>query len=476
MLPQHSFTTFGWLVCTWVLVVSFQYGYHISTLNQIQAVLTCKDHDPLTPYSYNLPTCILMSDATFSLLTSVFTVGGLLGSLSANSVMDRYGRKGAVQASSMFVAAGAALMTAASNVPVLCFGRMLTGVGAGIGLCVGPIFLSEIAPTRIKGSVGVLTQLAIVIGIMITQAMGLRLAKPTTWRIVLLFSCFISLAQLVISPFVTESPVWLRSKGGVEDVKKIEKRLWSTSEATFGPSGESPGGDAEAHDPLLEREADDENESEADRRLRIAHKQAPTVSFLDLVKSSELRRPLAIVCFAMTSQQLSGINAVLYYSNDILSKALPDLGPFVSLGITIVNAIMTFPPIFLIERLGRRTLLLLSVGGALVSLVLVGVGLDANVVSLASAAIMTFVMSFAIGLGPVPFVIIPEVSPSHAVGALSSVALSLNWIANFFVGLVFLPLRNSLSGGDPGKEGRVFYVFAAILVVTTTGMFRSYRG
>lgn len=166
---------------------------------------------------------------------------------------------------------------------------------------------------------------------MITQAMGLRLAKPTTWRIVLLFSCFISLVQLVISPFVTESPVWLRSKGGVEDVKKIEKRLWSTSEATFGPSGEckshvvsflmyfpssrantangrilAPGGDAEAHDPLLEREADDENESEADRRLRIAHKQAPTVSFLDLVKSSELRRPLAIVCFAMTSQQLSG--------------------------------------------------------------------------------------------------------------------------------------------------------------------------
>lgn len=116
-----------------------------------------------------------MSDATFSLLTSVFTIGGLLGSLSANAVMDRFGRKGAVQASSMFVAVGAALMTVASNVPVLCFGRcvsslradtewatmterhmhrMLTGVGAGIGLCVGPIFLSEIAPLRIKGSVG----------------------------------------------------------------------------------------------------------------------------------------------------------------------------------------------------------------------------------------------------------------------------------------------------------------------------------
>lgn len=176
---------------------------------------------------------------------------------------------------------------------------------------------------------GVLTQLAIVIGIMITQAMGLRLATPTTWRIVLLFSCAISIVQLVISPFVTESPAWLRSKGGVEDVKRIEKRLWSSLEATFGPSAEcmshffvflfrfsdeptqltrfaAPDADAEARDPLLERDANDENESEADRRLRMAHKQAPAVSFLDLVKSSELRRPLAIVCFAMTSQQLSG--------------------------------------------------------------------------------------------------------------------------------------------------------------------------
>lgn len=246
--------------------------------------------------------------------------------------------------------------------------------------------------------------------------MGLRLAKPTTWRTVPLFSCAISLVQLAISPFVTESPSWLRSKGGVEDVKRIEKRLWSTSEATFGPSAEcksifsflftfiwintlnewitAPDADAEARDPLLEREVNDENESEADRRLRVAHKQAPAVSFLDLVKSSELRRPLAIVCFAMTSQQLSGklrlcvaysnfwlltlcndvelghryqcwcaipfghivrikiltsMHTVLYYSNDILSKALPDLGPFVSLGITIINAIMTFPPIFLIE-------------------------------------------------------------------------------------------------------------------------------
>jgi len=179
---------------------------------------------------------------------------------------------------------------------------------------------------------------------------------------------------------------------------------------------------------------------------------------------------------AMASQQFSGINAVLYYSNAILSKSLPDFGPYVSLGITIVNVIMTFPPIILIERMGRTKLLTISALGALVSLFAVGFGLDTGFVTLSSIAILTFVMSFAIGLGPIPFVMIPEVSPAHAVSSLSSVALSLNWIINFVVGLIFLPLRNFLSGGDAMKEGRVFYVFVAVLFLSTFALSRLYRG
>ncbi|CCM03829.1 uncharacterized protein FIBRA_05978 [Fibroporia radiculosa] len=176
----------------------------------------------------------------------------------------------------------------------------------------------------------------------------------------------------------------------------------------------------------------------------------------------ELRRPLIIVCFSMLVQQLSGVNAVLYYSNDILSNALPDLGPYVSLGITIVNFLVTGAPIFLIDRLGRKQLLSISAAGAIISLLGVGFGLDSDMVALASVTILSFVASFAIGIGPVPFVMIPEVSPHHAVSALSSVALSLNWIANFLVGLVFLPLRNLLSHGEHDREGRVFYVFAGM--------------
>ncbi|KAJ7197227.1 general substrate transporter, partial [Mycena pura] len=453
----EQFTQFGWFVCLWILLIPFQYGYHISVLNQIQAVLTCKDGSPDTRhYLYGLPTCLPMSDFTFSVVTAVFTVGGLGGSMVANVVMDRWGRRGAARASSILVAVGAGLMCVGASVGILGLGRFLVGVGAGIGLCVGPIYLSEIAPSKISGNVGVLTQLGIVLGIMITQAIGLRFATPTQWRSVLFLSAAASVVQFFLSSVMVESPVWLAGKGKIEPRKVAAHKLWGVA-APATLSG------ASVEDPLLDN-------LEAHRDENVAALTVPQV-----IAAPDIRKPLAIVCFAMLSQQLSGTVVahsfylisqwfiVLYYSNDILSKSLPELGPYVSLGITVVNVLMTFPPIILIERVGRRRLLFVSTFGAISSLVLVGLGLNIGAVTLSSVAILTFVTSFAIGLGPVPFVLIPEVSPHHAVSALSSIALSLNWTANFLVGLVFLPLRNFLADGEATKEGRVFYVFAVAL-------------
>lgn len=403
-----------------------------------------------------------MDDATFSIVTSVYTVGGLLGSLGANIVMDRWGRKGAVLTSAFIMAVGAGFMAVAASLSPLILGRLLTGVAAGVGLCVGPIYIAEIAPSKIKGSVGVLTQFAIVIGIMITQAMGLNLATPTTWRLVLLFSAALSLAQLLLGTTIVESPVWLSRHGSLRDKDASARRLWKSAPALRS----SDAVDEDAEDPLLG--ADDEH----DRHDAQPH----AVNVPAVLLRAEFRKPLAIVCFSMLCQQLSGVNAVLYYSNDILSKTIPDLGPYVSLGITIVNVFMTFAPIILIDRLGRKKLLSLSATGAILSLVGVGVGLDSGAVTLASIAVMAFIASFAIGIGPVPFVMIPEVSPHHAVSALSSIGLSLNWIANFLVGLVFLPLRNFLAHGDESKEGRVFFVFAALLAFFTFMLFGTYRG
>ena len=98
-----------------------KYGYHISVLNQLQAVVTCKNVDE--GVYYGLPVCIPMSDATFSVVTSIYTVGGLIGSMSANVAMDRWGRRGASRLSAVMTALGALLMAVSSSVAALLVGR-----------------------------------------------------------------------------------------------------------------------------------------------------------------------------------------------------------------------------------------------------------------------------------------------------------------------------------------------------------------
>lgn len=101
-----------------------KYGYHISALNQIKSVLTCETtENPFIKDPVSLPTCIPMSNFVFSFVTAVFTIGGLLGSLVANVLMDRYGRKGASKVAALLLAVGAGLMGASSSVTMLSFGR-----------------------------------------------------------------------------------------------------------------------------------------------------------------------------------------------------------------------------------------------------------------------------------------------------------------------------------------------------------------
>ncbi|KAG8217379.1 general substrate transporter [Butyriboletus roseoflavus] len=344
---MSSLTRYGWFVVIWVLTLSFQaslfsfsfsfshsfispyqYGYHISALNQLQAVLTCQHVVPGS--SYGLPTCIPMSDATFSLVTSLFTVGGLLGSLSANLAMDRYGRKGASRISAVFNTAGAALSGVAVSIAPMALGRFLVGFAAGIGICISPIYLSEIAPPEIKGSLGVLTQLAIVIGILVTQTMGFGLATPTQWRLVLFMSSALSASQFLLAPAIVESPAYLNRNGLAAERKAVIRSLWGHQLGDARPDPEDL-----AEEPLLT----------SSNEVDVPHaEQTPAVTIPELLTSPEFRKPLLTIVFAMASQQLSGINAILYYSNNILSKSLPELAAYVSLGISVVNFLADLCP------------------------------------------------------------------------------------------------------------------------------------
>ncbi|KDQ15044.1 hypothetical protein BOTBODRAFT_32044 [Botryobasidium botryosum FD-172 SS1] len=464
MASSHSFTPYFCAAVLWSVAGAFQFGYHISALNQLQAVITCRE-TPFRTNGYSLPSCIPMSDAVFGQITAIFTLGGFLGSTVAGSAMGRYGRKGALKLSAALLAVGSAIFAASASVAGMLIARLLVGAGSGIAICTVPIYLTEVAPLAIRGNIGVLNQLFVTMGLLCTQLLGFTIGSPATWRYVLVFSSALAVAQLVTSAFIFDTPAWLVSQGREAEAAKASARLW----------GHSPIRTHSTSDRDAEREGEDEEES-----LLASTSTAPTsvtpMTLFGVVKSIELRSAVLIVVLSQFIQQGSGINAVMFYSTDILSRTLPNSAAYVSLIIAAFNCLMTFPPVFLVERIGRRAILLGSITGAFVSCTLLAYGLNTGIIWLSSVAIITFVGSFAVGLGPIPYLLLSELVPFHAVAPLSSLALTFNWTTNFIIGVAFLPLRNYLAGPDGESQGSIFYIFSAILLVAGALLAKLYRG
>ncbi|CAE7162939.1 unnamed protein product [Rhizoctonia solani] len=468
--PSDSIASTNYLSVAvgWVVVCAFQHGYHIAALNQISDVLSCKvSNGPKAITDGWMSPCVPMTEAQFGVVTAAFTVGGFAGSLCADRFLNK-GRKHAVSWHATLLIIGTFLMGVASSITMLVLGRLVIGFACGIGICTVPIYLSEVSPPAIQGRIGVLNQLGIVFGIFGTSILGLYLAAPSSWRWVIFMSGLISAAQLVWGLFVVESPSWLRAQGRTEEATHVAGRLWDVTKAV------SRGDESEA---LLESEV------EAHVPNQAGGSDRPAINVPTLLASGDLYKPMAIGLVAMFVQQASGINAVMYYSNNILSRVVPrEAAAYTSLGITVLNAIMTFPAIFLVDRLGRKRLFMASMTGAIVSNAVLGFALDSGITALSSVAVLGFIASFAVGLGPVPFVMISELTPYYAVSAMSSLSLAVNWSTNFLIGIAFLPLRNflaKLSFGDAvpegSGEGRIFYVFVIIMIACTSYLSKAWK-
>lgn len=332
--------------------------------------------------------------------------------------------------------------------------RFIAGFACGLAVCLVPPYLAHTARTtpsltQRSGQVGTLHQLAIVIGICSAQVLGMVFGGPegdraNAWRYILAVSGLVSLVQIVMT----------RSSAKVDTEGVYEQAAELTSAA----------------EPLL---AEDPERSSAPGP-GAATAEAGQLSIAEMLRSPA-RRSALFVTAILVLQQLSGVNAVLFYSTPVLQKVLPSAGAGqISIAITVVNAVMTFPAILLVDRLGRRTLLFASSALMLLFAVVLGWGLDEHLRKTCSLAIVAFIAAFSLGLGPVPFLLVSEMVPANCVPALSSLALSASWIATFVIAQGFLPLRDALTYYDPNGqqegEGRVFYVFAvnlAILCVLT---------
>ena len=175
-------------------------------------------------------------------------------------------------------------------------------------------------------------------------------------------------------------------------------------------------------------------------------------------------RPAIIAVVAvMVTQQLTGINSIIMYSVSLLSALLPTKAALLTVAVSAMNLVITTLCAPLSDKIGRKTCILLSVAGMGTSSILLAMGIGEGIKVLAAIATLLFVASFAVGLGPVPFILANELVGPEAVGATQSWALAANWVATFIVSQFFPILNKAL-----GERGRIYFVFAGLALVLGT--------
>lgn len=465
-MSTEGLTTYLIFVVISILLGAFQYGYHNGELNTPQQVISkCTNTNAMT--AAGLPQCIPMPDSQYAFVVSILTAGGLIGALGAPYFNDRYGRRLTLFGTNGLLGIGSLITTLATTPHAMMVGRFLSGLGSGVVTVVVPAYLAECVPKSRRGFFGALNQLAIVIGIMAAQIISLSWSTLTKWRYILAMGVILAVVQSCLLPFCVESPRYLASLPGgfnraklsllrlrgasidqVEDEINEWRRDWANN------AQDQQAADAEQHEEDVES-----IETPLTATQGATGAPATNVNIYKFLTSPYYRRPLFIVVLLQLAQQLSGINAVIFYSTSIMSTVFPDSSGLITVYISIVNLIVTAISAGLMDRVGRRSLFLASACCMASMSVLLGWSITHGFDKTSVVAILGFVASFALGIGPIPFLMIPELVETPAVSSACSVGLASNMISNFVVSAGFLQLRLVMG------QGQVFYLFGLCLAV-----------
>ncbi|MBS4773589.1 MAG: sugar porter family MFS transporter [Proteobacteria bacterium] len=369
-------------------------------------------------------------------IVSSVLVGAILGAILSGSVTDRLGRKKIIVITALVFFAGS-LATALAQSPLeLMLYRGLIGFAIGIASYTVPLYISEIAPDDKRGALVSLNQLAITIGIVLSYLIDGAFAEVQNgWRYMMGIGIVPALLLAAGMALVPETPRWLISRGRTEQAKQALRKIYGDCDA-----------DAEA------------------AKIRSLMTYDAQGSFNEL--AARWMRPALLVGIGlMFIQQATGINTIIYYAPTIFQMSGFESGVSAisaTVGIGLVNVLMTMVSIRLIDRLGRKPLLYAGLGGMIASLLILGgafyyggnSGLVLKAVSFVS--LVVYVAAFAVSLGPICWLIISEIYPTQIRGLAMSVATVANWSFNLIVALTFLPLVEYLG------TAYTFWGFAAV--------------
>lgn len=357
-----------------------------------------------------------LSVAEQGIVVSTILLGAILGALIGGSLSDRFGRKKTLILTAFLFTLGSLVISIADDYAYLLSGRGISGVGLGIASVVCPLYLAETSSSKYRGGIVSSYQLAITIGILVAFGVNYALASTGKWRLMFALGGIPALMQIGALFFIPETPTWLVRKGRNEQAKVAFARV---------RKGEKWG----AYLTELEKSPG-------------AHR---------LGKWKDLFRGKGgwLVCLGLmlsVFQQITGVNTVIYYAPQIFQSAgfaSAQGAIFATLGIGIINVIATLFSVWLIDRIGRRKLLLIGVGAMALSLAVLSVAFWINLPRIdliAVTSLMAYISFFAIGLGPVTWVLLSEIFPLKIRAKAMTVAIFANWFSNYIVSLTFLNL------------------------------------
>ena len=383
-----------------------------------------------------------LSVAEQGVLVSIILLGALAGALMGGYLADRLGRKWTIMLTAVLFILGSWITAESYSYSLLLLGRVISGIAVGIISVTAPLYLAEISPPAHRGGIVSAYQLAITVGILGAYLINYIYAKKAEWQQMFIIGSLPAVFQLLALFFTPETPPWLFKNGKSRLAITVLERL------------------------RLDREWEG-HVNEMKHSARSKDKRVWKFLF-----SHKLRAILWIGLLISAFQQITGINTVIYYAPRIFQGAgytSAISATLATLSIGIVNVLATLVSVWLLDRAGRRKLLLIGIAGMVISLSALAITsfLRSSLIDeVAVVGLMSYVVFFAIGLGPVTWVLLSEIFPLKVRGTAMTLATFVNWLCNYVVSLTFPSLLVSIGIGGS------FCIYGAISVVAFWFVFK----
>ncbi|XP_076007351.1 solute carrier family 2, facilitated glucose transporter member 9-like [Genypterus blacodes] len=427
---------------------SFLYGYNLSVVNAPAPFIKSFINRTWIE-KYGTPVSTETVTLLWSITVSILSIGGLIGSILVNFLLKALGRRGTLLVNNSFSLASAVLLSTAEKAhsfEMLIVGRFMIGTYGGVSLSVQNMYLVECSPRHIRGAITMFSSVMVSLGVLVGQIISLReiFGQESRWNFLFAVIAIPALVQLGGLFFMPESPRYLlMEKNDEAAAERALKRFHGKEDVT-----------TEVEEIQMERQ----------NNLQV-------VSVLQLLRDRTVRWQLITGIVLLVSLKLSGVVAVLYYTNVILTDAgiSGNMATYITLSIGGTEVIFASCSNVLVERVGRRILIIVGLAGMAVCYGLLTVFLSIeHMVSwmpyLSFACILAVFAFVCLGPASVAFVLVSELFEQSHRPAAFSICGSLFWLSEFTIGLVFPFMQEAL-------QNYVFLVFVVVCTVAAVYLF-----